>query len=154
EDVEGDPEAEDDSEARDACNQELFSTLEEPSQSQLSDLGEVQTGEEAQKDRGTGSRYGTRGVKSCVVQQLWHYVVRAICLEDFHIALLDQIPAEVLYSVTFEYFPQHLILSMFLVSLRMAHAEPHGLGHHPMVQGHPMVIYIEHVTGHQQYQEV
>ncbi|EMP32931.1 Malate dehydrogenase, cytoplasmic [Chelonia mydas] len=43
----GDPEAEDDSEVRDACSQELFSTLEEASQSQLSDLGEVQTGEEA-----------------------------------------------------------------------------------------------------------
>ncbi|EMP40669.1 hypothetical protein UY3_02084 [Chelonia mydas] len=45
---EGDPEAEDDSKARDACShQELFSTPEEGSQSQLSDLGEVQTGEEA-----------------------------------------------------------------------------------------------------------
>ncbi|EMP29550.1 hypothetical protein UY3_13314 [Chelonia mydas] len=44
---EGDPEAEDDSEVRDACIQEFFSTPEEPSQSQLSDLGEAQTGEEA-----------------------------------------------------------------------------------------------------------
>ncbi|EMP31763.1 hypothetical protein UY3_11103 [Chelonia mydas] len=47
EDGEGEPEAEDDSEARDACSQELFSTPEEPSQSQQSDLGEEQTGEEA-----------------------------------------------------------------------------------------------------------
>ncbi|EMP40937.1 Zinc finger and SCAN domain-containing protein 29 [Chelonia mydas] len=47
EDVEGDQEAEDDSEIRDACSQELFSTPEEPSQSQLSDVGEAQTGEEA-----------------------------------------------------------------------------------------------------------
>ncbi|XP_065422570.1 X-linked retinitis pigmentosa GTPase regulator-interacting protein 1 [Chrysemys picta bellii] len=47
EDVEGDPETEDDKEARDACSQELFSTLEESSQSQQSDLGEVQTREEA-----------------------------------------------------------------------------------------------------------
>ncbi|EMP40717.1 Zinc finger and SCAN domain-containing protein 20 [Chelonia mydas] len=44
---EGDPEAEDDSEARDAHSQELFSSLEEASQSQLSDVGKVQTGEEA-----------------------------------------------------------------------------------------------------------
>ncbi|CAM4502431.1 unnamed protein product, partial [Lepidochelys kempii] len=44
---EGDLEAEDDSEVRDVCSQELFSTLEEASQSQLSDLGEAQTGEEA-----------------------------------------------------------------------------------------------------------
>ncbi|EMP37276.1 hypothetical protein UY3_05513 [Chelonia mydas] len=44
---EGDPEAEDDLEARDACSQELFSTPEEGSQSQLSQSGEVQTGEEA-----------------------------------------------------------------------------------------------------------
>ncbi|EMP26788.1 hypothetical protein UY3_16188 [Chelonia mydas] len=47
EEGEGEPEAEDESEAGDACSQELFSTLEEPSQSQQSDLGEVQTGEEA-----------------------------------------------------------------------------------------------------------
>ncbi|EMP38793.1 Hemicentin-1 [Chelonia mydas] len=44
---ERDPEAEGDSEVRDACSQELFSTLEEASQSQLSDVGKVQTGEEA-----------------------------------------------------------------------------------------------------------
>nr|XP_048694388.1 uncharacterized protein LOC125631552 isoform X2 [Caretta caretta] len=44
-----DPEAEDDSEARDACSQELFSTPEEPSQSQQSDLGKAQTGEEDPK---------------------------------------------------------------------------------------------------------
>ncbi|EMP42526.1 hypothetical protein UY3_00195 [Chelonia mydas] len=44
---EGDPEAEDDSEVRDACSQELFSTPEEASQSQLLELGEAQTGEEA-----------------------------------------------------------------------------------------------------------
>ncbi|EMP36433.1 hypothetical protein UY3_06415 [Chelonia mydas] len=44
---EWDPEAEDDLEVRDACSQELFSTLEETSQSQLSELGEEQTGEEA-----------------------------------------------------------------------------------------------------------
>ncbi|EMP37938.1 hypothetical protein UY3_04868 [Chelonia mydas] len=44
---EGDPEAEDDSDARDACSQELFSTPEEPSQSQKLDPGEAQTGEEA-----------------------------------------------------------------------------------------------------------
>ncbi|XP_043394928.1 uncharacterized protein LOC122464379 [Chelonia mydas] len=43
---EGDPEAEDDSEVRDACSQELFSTQEEASQAQLSELGEAQTGEE------------------------------------------------------------------------------------------------------------
>ncbi|XP_053876199.1 uncharacterized protein LOC128832672 [Malaclemys terrapin pileata] len=42
----GNPEAENDSEARDACSPELFSTPEEPSQSQQSDLGEAQTGEE------------------------------------------------------------------------------------------------------------
>ncbi|EMP38071.1 5'-nucleotidase domain-containing protein 1 [Chelonia mydas] len=36
-----------DSEVRDACIQELFSTLEEASQSQQSELGEAQTGEEA-----------------------------------------------------------------------------------------------------------
>ncbi|EMP28138.1 hypothetical protein UY3_14788 [Chelonia mydas] len=49
EDVEfdGDPEAEDDLEVRDACSQELFSTPQEARQSQLSELGEVQTGEEA-----------------------------------------------------------------------------------------------------------
>ncbi|EMP42399.1 hypothetical protein UY3_00336 [Chelonia mydas] len=39
---EGDPEAEDNSEVRDACSQELFSTPEEASQSQLSELGEAQ----------------------------------------------------------------------------------------------------------------
>ncbi|XP_053879820.1 uncharacterized protein LOC128834768 [Malaclemys terrapin pileata] len=38
---------EDDSEARDECSQELFSTLEEASQAQLSDHGEAQTEEEA-----------------------------------------------------------------------------------------------------------
>ncbi|EMP40772.1 hypothetical protein UY3_01898 [Chelonia mydas] len=49
EDVEGerDPEAEDNSEVRDACSQELFSTLEEVSRSQLSGLGEAQTEKEA-----------------------------------------------------------------------------------------------------------
>ncbi|EMP41248.1 Receptor-interacting serine/threonine-protein kinase 2 [Chelonia mydas] len=47
EEGEGDPEAEDDSEARDACSREFFSTPEEPSQSQQSELGEAQTGEEA-----------------------------------------------------------------------------------------------------------
>ncbi|EMP25682.1 RalBP1-associated Eps domain-containing protein 2 [Chelonia mydas] len=41
---EGDLEAEDDSEVRDACNQELFFAPEEASQSQLSELGEEQTG--------------------------------------------------------------------------------------------------------------
>ncbi|EMP23974.1 hypothetical protein UY3_18917 [Chelonia mydas] len=41
-----DPEAEDDSEVRDAHSQELFSTPEEASQSQLSELGEAQTGQE------------------------------------------------------------------------------------------------------------
>nr|XP_048695700.1 uncharacterized protein LOC125632086 [Caretta caretta] len=46
-DGEGDPAAEDDSEVRGACSQELFCTPEEVSQSQLSELGEVQTGEEA-----------------------------------------------------------------------------------------------------------
>ncbi|EMP40833.1 Peroxisomal 2,4-dienoyl-CoA reductase [Chelonia mydas] len=44
---EEDPEAEDDMEVRDAGSQKLFSTPEEASQSQQSDLGEVQTGEEA-----------------------------------------------------------------------------------------------------------
>ncbi|KAM9126649.1 uncharacterized protein ACDP82_011192 [Pangshura tecta] len=43
----GDPEADDDLEVRDACSQELFSTPEVASQSQLSDLGKAQTGEEA-----------------------------------------------------------------------------------------------------------
>ncbi|XP_053862020.1 uncharacterized protein LOC128824493 isoform X2 [Malaclemys terrapin pileata] len=47
EEGEGDPEAEDDSEVRDECSQELFSTQEEASQSQQSDLGGGQTGEEA-----------------------------------------------------------------------------------------------------------
>ncbi|EMP35677.1 hypothetical protein UY3_07163 [Chelonia mydas] len=42
-----DVEEEDDSEVRDTCSQELFSTPEEASQSQLLELGEVQTGEEA-----------------------------------------------------------------------------------------------------------
>ncbi|XP_030435020.1 uncharacterized protein LOC115659237 isoform X2 [Gopherus evgoodei] len=46
-DEEGDPEEEDDSEVRDACSQEFFSAPEEASQSQLSDVGEVQAGEEA-----------------------------------------------------------------------------------------------------------
>ncbi|XP_044835717.1 uncharacterized protein LOC123344047 [Mauremys mutica] len=46
-DEEGDPEVEDDSEVRDACGQDFFSTPEEASQSQLSDVGEVQAGEEA-----------------------------------------------------------------------------------------------------------
>ncbi|XP_043396917.1 uncharacterized protein LOC122464695 [Chelonia mydas] len=44
---EGDPEAEDDSEVRDACSQDLFSIPEEASQSQLSEVGKAQTGEEA-----------------------------------------------------------------------------------------------------------
>ncbi|EMP24856.1 hypothetical protein UY3_18073 [Chelonia mydas] len=43
----GDPEAE----VRDACSQELFSTPEEASQSQPSDLGEAQTREEAPAER-------------------------------------------------------------------------------------------------------
>ncbi|XP_074797302.1 uncharacterized protein LOC141978865 [Natator depressus] len=47
EDVEGDPEAEDNSEVRDAGSQELFSTPEEPSQAKMLELGEAQTGEEA-----------------------------------------------------------------------------------------------------------
>ncbi|EMP42082.1 hypothetical protein UY3_00673 [Chelonia mydas] len=47
EDVEGDLEAEDNSEVRDACSQELSSTQEEATQSQLSEIGEVETGEEA-----------------------------------------------------------------------------------------------------------
>ncbi|EMP23740.1 Zinc finger and SCAN domain-containing protein 29 [Chelonia mydas] len=49
EDVEGvrDPEAEDNSEVRGACSQERFSTPEKATQSQLSELGEAQTGEEA-----------------------------------------------------------------------------------------------------------
>nr|XP_048691824.1 uncharacterized protein LOC125630227 [Caretta caretta] len=46
EDVEGDPEAEDDSEVRRACSQELFFTSEEASQSQLLEFGKAQTGEE------------------------------------------------------------------------------------------------------------
>ncbi|EMP34057.1 Centlein [Chelonia mydas] len=48
-DVEGeeDSEAEDDLEVKDACSQELFSTPEEASQSQLSELREAQTREEA-----------------------------------------------------------------------------------------------------------
>ncbi|XP_074803104.1 uncharacterized protein LOC141984067 [Natator depressus] len=44
---EGDPEAQDDLEVRDACSPELFSTPEEARQSQLSDLGKVQTREQA-----------------------------------------------------------------------------------------------------------
>ncbi|KAM9121447.1 uncharacterized protein ACDP82_015216 [Pangshura tecta] len=48
-DVKRDPEAEDDSEVRDACSQEHFSTLEKASQSQQSELGDVQTREEAPK---------------------------------------------------------------------------------------------------------
>ncbi|XP_043346703.1 uncharacterized protein LOC122455510 [Dermochelys coriacea] len=44
---EGDPEAEDDLEVRDACSQELFYAPEETSHTQLSELGEAQTGEEA-----------------------------------------------------------------------------------------------------------
>ncbi|EMP29221.1 hypothetical protein UY3_13666 [Chelonia mydas] len=47
EDVEGDPEAEDNSEVRDACSQQFIPTPEKASQSQLPDLGETQTGEEA-----------------------------------------------------------------------------------------------------------
>ncbi|XP_043359818.1 uncharacterized protein LOC122457741 isoform X2 [Dermochelys coriacea] len=47
EEVEGDPKADDESEVRDACSQEFFSTPEEASQSQLSEFGEVQTEEEA-----------------------------------------------------------------------------------------------------------
>ncbi|EMP33014.1 hypothetical protein UY3_09832 [Chelonia mydas] len=43
----GDPKAEDDLEVRDACSQKLFSTSEEDNQSHLSELGKVQTGEEA-----------------------------------------------------------------------------------------------------------
>ncbi|XP_073214995.1 uncharacterized protein [Lepidochelys kempii] len=43
----GDPEAEDGSEARDECSQELFSTPEDASSHKLSDLGEARTGEEA-----------------------------------------------------------------------------------------------------------
>ncbi|KAM7159862.1 uncharacterized protein RBU57_010304 [Macrochelys suwanniensis] len=55
EDVEGerDPEAEDDLEVRDACSQELFSTLEEAGQSQLLELDEVQTREEPLDDFGS-----------------------------------------------------------------------------------------------------
>ncbi|XP_053882120.1 uncharacterized protein LOC128836129 [Malaclemys terrapin pileata] len=49
--AEGDPEAEDDSDVRDTCSQEHFSTPEEASQSQLSDVGEAQTGEEVLGDR-------------------------------------------------------------------------------------------------------
>ncbi|EMP32800.1 hypothetical protein UY3_10072 [Chelonia mydas] len=44
---EGDPEAKENSEVRDACSQELISTPEESSQSQLLELGEAQTGGEA-----------------------------------------------------------------------------------------------------------
>ncbi|EMP30184.1 Enhancer of mRNA-decapping protein 3 [Chelonia mydas] len=44
---EGNPEAEDDSEARDTWSQELFSAPEEASQSQLSEFGKAQKGEEA-----------------------------------------------------------------------------------------------------------
>ncbi|EMP30196.1 hypothetical protein UY3_12708 [Chelonia mydas] len=55
-DEEGEPEAEDDLEARDACSQELFSPPKEPSQSQLSELGEVQTGEEAPAPRALAER--------------------------------------------------------------------------------------------------
>ncbi|EMP26378.1 Zinc finger and SCAN domain-containing protein 20 [Chelonia mydas] len=49
EDVAGerDREAEDDSEVRDTCRQELISTPEKAGQSQLSELGKVKTGEEA-----------------------------------------------------------------------------------------------------------
>ncbi|XP_053868045.1 zinc finger and SCAN domain-containing protein 29-like [Malaclemys terrapin pileata] len=47
EDVKREPDVEDISAARDACSQQLFSTPEEASQSQQSDLGKVQTGEEA-----------------------------------------------------------------------------------------------------------
>ncbi|EMP39752.1 hypothetical protein UY3_03032 [Chelonia mydas] len=50
-----DPEAEDDSEARDTCSQEPFSIPEETSQSQLSDLGQAQTGEEAPAWRASSS---------------------------------------------------------------------------------------------------
>ncbi|XP_077670661.1 uncharacterized protein LOC144263604 [Eretmochelys imbricata] len=52
---EGGPEAEHDSEVRAARSPELFSTLEEASQSQLSDVGEAQTGEEA-PDRTFGTQ--------------------------------------------------------------------------------------------------
>ncbi|XP_043359817.1 uncharacterized protein LOC122457741 isoform X1 [Dermochelys coriacea] len=52
EEVEGDPKADDESEVRDACSQEFFSTPEEASQSQLSEFGEVQTEEEAPGQRG------------------------------------------------------------------------------------------------------
>ncbi|EMP33959.1 hypothetical protein UY3_08893 [Chelonia mydas] len=51
EEGERDPEAEDDSAARDACSEELFSIPEEPSQSQQADLGKAQTGEEAPAGR-------------------------------------------------------------------------------------------------------
>ncbi|XP_073179394.1 sialoadhesin-like isoform X2 [Lepidochelys kempii] len=47
EDGEEDPEAEDDSETREAGSQELFSTPEQPSRSQQSELGKAQTGEES-----------------------------------------------------------------------------------------------------------
>ncbi|EMP30356.1 hypothetical protein UY3_12523 [Chelonia mydas] len=49
EDVEGmgEPEAANDSEVRNVCSQELFSTPEEASQSQLSELGEAEIGEKA-----------------------------------------------------------------------------------------------------------
>ncbi|KAM7177216.1 uncharacterized protein RBU57_002584 [Macrochelys suwanniensis] len=47
EEGEGVPEAEDDSEARDACSQELFSTPEEPSHSLQVNIGEAHTGEKA-----------------------------------------------------------------------------------------------------------
>ncbi|XP_073184241.1 uncharacterized protein [Lepidochelys kempii] len=49
EDVEGmgEQEAGNDSEVRDVCSQELFSTPEEASQSQLSELGEAEIGEKA-----------------------------------------------------------------------------------------------------------
>ncbi|EMP39169.1 hypothetical protein UY3_03539 [Chelonia mydas] len=53
---EGDPEAEDDSEGRDACRQALFSTPE-ASQSQLWDLGETQTGEEAPAGESSTKRH-------------------------------------------------------------------------------------------------
>ncbi|XP_073179390.1 uncharacterized protein [Lepidochelys kempii] len=50
EDGEEDPEAEDDSETREAGSQELFSTPEQPSRSQQSELGKAQTGEESSDD--------------------------------------------------------------------------------------------------------
>ncbi|EMP28688.1 hypothetical protein UY3_14212 [Chelonia mydas] len=60
-DVEGDPE--DSSEVRDACSQELFSTLKEAIQSQQSDLGAAQTGEEVPGPEIDPFWYVGRGVR-------------------------------------------------------------------------------------------